>query len=225
MQARHGTSDHLIILLGRICNFAAGDLQRKRSDLLKQNGWHPHPDLIKLGLLFFPEWSSATAILSQSCREVTSTLEVNATRAWHEWAEIRAAFDSLKFYLGADFAPIAPEVASPSITPFGPALIYRTYAVAGIWLNFYMGMIITGRAHPAMPPTPMSAAHIAASLTSDFAIHIGQIAAGVSPDLSQLTEVSPTTAAALIESCLPLFVAGIQVRTPRPSPSRYWGRR
>lgn len=129
-----------------------------------------------------------------------------------EWQEIRSAFSVLKDYFGEDFAALGPEFTDPISTPFGPAKVYRTYGMAGIWLNFYMGLIIACRAHPSMPPAALMAAGIAARQTSVFANEIGRIAAGMCPSISLSTEANPQAAAALIESSVALFVAGVQVR-------------
>lgn len=74
-----------------------------------------------------------------------------------------------------------------------------------------MGLIILHRAHPSMPPAPLTAASLTASKTSTFGNEIGRIAAGIA-SVEQNIEVDPGKAGALIESSFALFVAGIMVR-------------
>ncbi|KAK2630455.1 hypothetical protein QTJ16_001275 [Diplocarpon rosae] len=131
--------------------------------------------------------------------------------AREEWQEIRRGFDLIESHLGEDFQALGPEYSAPIETPFGPALQYRTYGIAGIWMNFYMGLIACYRAHPDMPPAAMMAAGITARQTAGFANQVGRIAAGIAPNLSAITEVSPSVGAALIESSTCIFVSAVQV--------------
>jgi hypothetical protein len=141
-------------------------------------------------------------------------LETQKLEAEDEWQEIRNAFSVREDHFGEDFQPLGEEFSTPISTPFGTALQYRTYGVAGIWLNYYMGLIVCHRAHPSMPPAAMAAAGLAARKTAYFANEIGRIAAGITGDLSLTTQVNPGVGAALIESSTCLFIAGVQVRLP-----------
>lgn len=138
-------------------------------------------------------------------------LQTQTRQAEEEWHDIRNAFAILEHHFGENFQALGPEYSPPIQTPFGPALQYRTFGIAGIWMNYYMGLTACYRAHPSMPPAAMMAAGISAQQTSFFANEIGRIAAGVAPDCSMTVQVSPTIGAALIESCQPLFVSGVQV--------------
>ncbi len=140
-------------------------------------------------------------------------LESSTNDALREWDRIRRAFDTFKSFLGHDFEPLGPEYDRPRETPFGPALSYRTYSIAGIWMNFYMGLIVLYRAHPSMPPVAMIAAGMAAKQTAPYANQIGRIAAGLAEDCAHVTAVSTIVGAVFMESSFPLFVAGVQVRT------------
>ena len=131
--------------------------------------------------------------------------------AFREWEDIRASFEIFKSCLGPDFEPMGPDLATPEMTPFGPALLYRTLSIAGIWLNYYMGLIALQRAHPAMPPVAMIAAGMSAAQTAPWAYTIARIAAGLHEDTSHVSAVSTLVGAAFIESGFCLFVAGIQV--------------
>lgn len=131
--------------------------------------------------------------------------------AFREWEEIRAAFELFRSQLGPDFEPMGPDLATPENTPFGPALMYRTYSIAGIWMNYYMGLIALQRAHPSMPPIAMIAAGMSAQQTAPWAYTVARIAAGLHEDTSHVSAVSTLVGAAFIESGFCLFVAGIQV--------------
>lgn len=135
----------------------------------------------------------------------------NIEAAIQEWGEIRKAFDIFESSLGIGFQPLSGEFQDRRDTPFGKPLQYRSYAVAGIWLNFYMGLICLHRSHPNMPPAAMQAARIVASQTAWHAKQIGRIAAGLVDNLSVAVDISVTLAAALVESSFCIFVAAIQV--------------
>lgn len=148
-------------------------------------------------------------------------LETSTNKAMEEWTAILEAFNLFKDSLGADFQPMGPDVHPQRDSPFGPAWTYRTLPIAGVWMNFYMGLVILHRAHPIMPPFAMVAAHMCARETQPYANEIGKIVAGVSDDWGAETMVSTLVGAAYIECCFPLFVGAVQVRRPFsfPSPS------
>ena len=235
--------------MGRIADFAAKDIKRKRL-AMKANGghWKPQPEFMRMqpteasGSQSFARtlpkqspqmpgfsgmvpgvqeaqlpmgFESSRDSSPQSTQSDEMDLKARTQEAEEEWQEIRNAFSVLEDYFGEDFQALGPEFAEPMETPFGPALKYRTYAIAGIWMNFYMGLIVCHRAHPSMPPAAMMAAGIAARQTASFANELGRIAAGIAPDCSRTTQVNPTVGAALLESTACLFVAGVQVSGPR----------
>lgn len=138
-------------------------------------------------------------------------LEAATVEAEMEWNEIRNAFEVFEQSLGPDFQPLSPEYMHPLSTPFGPALYYRTYSIACIWDLYYAGRIITARIHPSMPPAAMMAAGVAAAQTKEWAQLVGRVCAGLQPT-NVATELNPSLGAALIESSLALFFAGIQYR-------------
>jgi hypothetical protein len=143
-------------------------------------------------------------------------IDVSTANAMREWEEIRHAFDVFRERLGPDFEPMGPDFTPPQMTPFGPALVYRTYSIAGIWMNYNMGMIALHRAHPSMPPVAVIAAGMAAQQTGRWANTIARIAAGMHEDTAHVTAVSTLVGGALLESGFPLFVAGVQVCLPPP---------
>ena len=211
-------------MLGRTADFAARDLKRKFA-IRRYGGAQPAEELNKLiklpptaELLITSRGFIASTAPPRNLEENHSDLQADTELAVEEWQAIHSAFGVLEDRFGRDFAPLGPEFGTGAATPFGPALQYRTYGVAGIWLNFFMGRIVADRAHPAMPPMALVAAGMAGRKTQNFAYEIGRITAGISPDLTQATKVNPTLAAALIESCLALFVAGIQVEISRNLP-------
>lgn len=238
----YGTFDHMILLLGRLANFQAKDIKRKRL-AMKANGgrWQPPesmraqqppqaqaqtnaapqtppqmpnfsgmvPDVqeAQLPMGFEPSRDSPTSTQSEDTDLQSQTYAAN-----EEWQEIRDAFDLLESHFGEDFQALGPEFSTPIQTPFGPALQYRTYGIAGIWMNLYMGLITCYRSHPSMPPAAIMAAGITARQTAGFANQLGRIAAGIAPDLSMATEVNPGVGAALIESSTCMFVSAVQLQ-------------
>lgn len=143
-----------------------------------------------------------------------------ATRvALAEWDALHDAFEAFRARLGPEFQPLGDEYTDRRETPFGTAVQYRTFSVAGIWMNFYMGLICLHRAHPSMPPAAMMAAGRAARDTAPYARELGRVAAGLSDeDVSNRSEISTLVGAAFIESCFCLFVAGVQVCFRASSP-------
>ena len=137
--------------------------------------------------------------------------ETLTAEAHQEWNSLVAAFENFKTYFGPEFEALGPDVYPAKDTPYGPAAHYRTYSIAGIWMNYYMGYIMLHRAHPNMPPVAMMAAGLAAQQTAPYAREIGRIAAGLEENISSLGQVSTLMGAALIESAFCLFTAGVQV--------------
>jgi len=149
-------------------------------------------------------------------------LDASTAAAVAEWEAIRQAFEAFRNNLGADFAPLGLEhTGTPEMTPFGPALMYRTFSIAGIWMNYFMGLIVLYRSMPSMPPVAMAAAGIAAQQTAPWACEIARITAGLCENLNNQATVSMLVGAACIESGFCLFVAGVQVRLLR-SENRIW---
>jgi hypothetical protein len=139
-------------------------------------------------------------------------LEDWTVEAEEDWHEIHTAFSILKENFGPDFQPLGPEHCQPIESPFGPALQYRTYSIAGIWIIYYMGLILCHRYHPSMPPVATVAAGLAARQTGFYANEIGRISAAIAPHASQMAQVSTGVGAGLIECIFGLFIAGVQVR-------------
>lgn len=138
-------------------------------------------------------------------------LDARTVEALQEWEQILLAFYEIKKHFGPDFEPLGADIYPSQPTPYGPATHYRTYSIAGIWMNYYMGLIVLHRAHPKMPPVAMLAAGMSAGTTMPWALKVGRIAAGLEENITHLKVVSTLMGAALIESAFPLFVAGVQV--------------
>lgn len=225
-----------MLLLGRLCNFVAQDITRKRSALkrapqgagpaappgqraagMPQHGQSP-PMMAGLvptsGFVTVPTGFSPPRETSpQSDRSEGVDFDESTAAAIREWESIRQAFEIFRANLGQDFAPLGPDLGPPQPSPFGPARTYRTFSIAGIWMNYYMGLIVLHRAHPSRPPIAMVAAGMAAQETGVWANEIGRIAAGLTTeDCSNLAGISTLVGAAFIESSFCLFVAAVQVR-------------
>ncbi|KAI0132752.1 hypothetical protein BJ170DRAFT_700503 [Xylariales sp. AK1849] len=230
LDAIYGTYDHLMLLLGRLVNFASRDLNRKRRAFgLKGTfgpsgappgtfpGMVPASGRVTVPMGFSPPRQEESSPKSDSVEE--DDLEALTILAYREWEGIKAAFEALKAHFGPEFEPLEADLYPVSMTPFGPALRYRTYSIAGIWMNYYMGMIVLHRAHPEMPPVAMMAAGASAHHTMRYAMEIARIAAGLEENVSMLREVSTLVGAAFIESSFCLFVAGVQYQA---EPQRNW---
>ncbi|SPO05939.1 related to UPC2 - regulatory protein involved in control of sterol uptake [Cephalotrichum gorgonifer] len=220
LHAIYGTFDHLLLLLGRLSEFTSDDLPRKRkvNALPGPPGGGGSPPMFP-GMFPTPGKVSAPMGFSPPPREASpqsdgmdeGDLEKATRAALETWESIRLAFESFRSRLGPSFQPLGDEYVDRRETPFGTAVQYRTFSVAGIWLTFYMGLICLYRAHPSMPPAAMMAAGRSARETAPFAKEIGRIAAGLSDeDLSNSSEITTLVGAAFIECSFPLFVAGIQ---------------
>lgn len=138
--------------------------------------------------------------------------DTSTAAALHEWENIKQTFAIYRSQLGPDFEPLGPEYEPPAGSPFGLALKYRTYSIASIWMNYYMGLIVLYRCHPSMPHIAMAAAAMAGRQTAPFAIEIGRIIAGLTvEDLNTMMHINTLLGAVSIESSFPLFVAAVQV--------------
>ncbi|KAF4513515.1 hypothetical protein G6O67_000779 [Ophiocordyceps sinensis] len=218
IHAVYGTYDHLMLLLGRLANFTARDLARKRkmnrtpganagaSSPPQFPGIVPTHGNFRVPFGFSPPMGHSPQTDSNDDSDALQSLEA----AEQEWEGIRQGFEALENHLGPQFQDLKSGRTHDIHTPFGSALQYRTYSVAGIWMNYYMGLIHLYRSHPSMPPAAMQAAQLAAGVTAGFANQVGRIAAGLTEDCSRMPDVSTTLAAAFIESSFCLFVAAVQ---------------
>ncbi|KAM0249385.1 hypothetical protein ACHAQJ_009060 [Trichoderma viride] len=216
----YGTYDHLILLLGRLSDFVSKDLSRKQKAIEAQGGsagagsppmfpgMFPTFGKVQAPMGFSPPRDSTP----QSDAQDDIDPEASYEAAMQEWNNIYRSFEIFKSHLGPEFQPISDGLGGQRGTklPFGDAIYFRTYSIAGIWMNYYMGFIHLYRSHPSMPPVAMRAAGLMAKKTAVFALKIGQIAFGLAADCSEYGEINTYLGAALIESSFCVFVAGIQ---------------
>ncbi|KAI1344595.1 hypothetical protein F5Y15DRAFT_116190 [Xylariaceae sp. FL0016] len=234
--ALFGTYDHLMLLLARLTTFTSHDLARKREAMRKNKTAGPKsppgmfPGMMPASekMTFLPMGFSPPRDIAEPAGQQSyvprmgsggpddyesydADLDTRTAEACREWEQIREAFDTFASALErSEFTPLGPDVHPALATPFGTASHYRTYSIAGIWMNYYMGLIVLHRAHPGMPPVAMLAAGLSARTTMPHALALGRIAAGLEENIADLTAVSTLMGAALIECAFPLFVAGIQ---------------
>ncbi|KAF5001757.1 hypothetical protein FGRMN_824 [Fusarium graminum] len=229
LEAIYGSYDHLILLLGRLADFSSKDIARKRRASLAKgpppaanNGSPPSfPGIVPTdGNFKVPRGFTPPREVSPES-EPTEDLDIEASyqAALREWESIKRGFEVYESNLGPEFQPLKPEFSDKRDSPFGMTMQYRTFSVAGIWMNFYMGMINLVRCHPSMPPAAMQAAGMSARQTGPYSNKLGRIAAGLSEDVSQATEITTLVSAAFIESCFCLFVAAIEYQDEK---QRHW---
>jgi hypothetical protein len=138
-----------------------------------------------------------------------------------EWEAVSAVQTTISHILTNTeaFAPLPPDLCPPvpgtmgNMTPFGPALVHRSYDISIIWTLVHLAKIILLRSHPAMPPAAQMAAGVCAPATQPYATLIGRITAGMQIPLGE--DLSPSLGAVLTESTLSLFFAGVQYQDPK----------
>lgn len=217
----YGTYDHVVLLLGRLANFSAKDRVRKNKETAAQaspqtRASPPFPGIIPTkGKVRPPTGFSPPPGVSPQSESTAEEFEATWTleTAMQEWEQIRRAFALLKTWFSPEFQPLSTEYADRRNSPFGTVIQYRSYAVAGVWMNYYMGLIHLYRCHPRMPWAALQAVGRAAQETSTYANQIGRISCGLLPDTTHMLDANPLAAAALIECAFCLFVAGVQVRS------------
>ena len=245
LDAVFGSLDHVLLLMGRVANFAGNDRPRKmrvhreRERAAQQQrsasqseasgtpmrqgppqtpstqqpspmyGYMPNPGQIRVPRGF--DQAKHDRLYTAPVPSADKSLEIATCEAEAEWAAISHAFDVYFESLGPDYAPLSPEHMSPASTPFGPALYYRSYSIACVLVMYYCGRIILERSKPSMPPVAMAAVGMAAPSTAQYAITIGRICAGIQP-IDSSVSLNPHHGAALMDSCMGLFHAGVQYR-------------
>ncbi|KAI4204822.1 MAG: hypothetical protein LQ350_000888 [Teloschistes chrysophthalmus] len=231
--------DHLVLLFARLTDWAARDRGRKvkvqkkaeqdMNMLMSQQSprWTPNrgqnpaaqpPPMY--GMVPAPPHVHLPSGFDQSRQDhheanqiilQDAELEEATHAAEREWADICAALDILEEALGPDFQPLSSDLMPPLSTPFGPAIYHRTYSIACIWSLLITARIYATRVAPAMPPAAMVAAGVAAPATAHWANIIGRITGGLQP-ISSTAPLNPSHGAALMDSSMSLFHAGVQFR-------------
>jgi hypothetical protein len=145
--------------------------------------------------------------------------------AEEEWQEMSRAHATIASTLANNeaFAPLSddlyPIAPGGNMTPFGPAIVHRSYDISTIWTMLHLCKILLVRSHPAMPPAATIAAGVAAATTKPYATLIGRVSAAMQVPASDDIPLSPFLGAALIETTMALFFAGVQYQEP---PQRTW---
>ncbi|KAF2999782.1 hypothetical protein E8E13_005634 [Curvularia kusanoi] len=137
-----------------------------------------------------------------------------------EWDSINAAHATIaQIFSSTDaFAPLPPELQvippgqTSTMTPFGPALVHRSYDISVLWTLLHLAKVILLRSHPAMPPAMMMAAGVCAQATGPYATLIGRITAGFQLPMGE--DLSPILGCVLQETTMGLFFAGVQYQDP-----------
>ncbi|KAF2469656.1 uncharacterized protein BDR25DRAFT_46870 [Lindgomyces ingoldianus] len=167
--------------------------------------WHDSP---KPPHTPHPKFADLPSAYDAALNDWTSIL--HAHTALSQILSSTAPFDPLPSDLNfTAFAPGGPT------TPFGPALVYRSYDISILWTLLHLSHILLLRSHPAMPPAAMAAASICAPATAPYANLVGRIAAGLQMPMTESTPLNPNLGAAMIESTMSLFFAGIQYQDPK----------
>jgi hypothetical protein len=114
--------------------------------------------------------------------------------------------------LPEDLFPPAPGVdggmgGKGNTTPFGPAILYRSYDISILWTTLHLAKIVLLRSHPGMPAAAQMAAGVCATVTAPYCNLIGRITAGM--QIPVTSDLSPFLGAVLTESTMPLFFAGV----------------
>ncbi|KAF1939957.1 hypothetical protein EJ02DRAFT_407413 [Clathrospora elynae] len=138
-----------------------------------------------------------------------------------DWESISAAHTTVVQMLESmeAFAPLPEDLYPPvpggdehqarNMTPFGPAIIHRSYDISILWTVAHLTKIILLRSHPAMPPAAHMAAGVCAStgVTTLYTTLIGRICASLTIPANK--DLSPFLGAVLTESTMALLFAGI----------------
>lgn len=123
-------------------------------------------------------------------------------------AQILVTTDAFAALPAEIYPPVPGRSHASNMTPFGPALIHRSYDISVLWTLLHLAKIILLRSHPAMPPAAQMAAGVCAPATQPYAMLIGRITAGMQIPLGE--DLSPFLGAVLTESTMSLFFAGVQ---------------
>ncbi|KAK3326725.1 hypothetical protein B0H66DRAFT_168088 [Apodospora peruviana] len=202
----HGTFDHLMLLLWRTADFVERERTRRQAAAArppKSSG---------------PE--GGANLPDDRLRHLNTIIALEHAR--ENWNSLKQYYEDFKSKLGHQFEPLGSEYISKT-SPFGSVLQYRTFSVAGIWMNYHMGLIHVYRSEPGIaselegPALPQAAEAAATARQAGIMLSantIGRIAAGLRPDILFRNRdddpMSPLHCGALIESYLPILAAGTQ---------------
>ena len=144
--APYGSFDHVVLLLARIADFAVKDRKRKlkvekssmgspldngrRTSTVSNNTSATPPPNV-----FNSRGASHSPASTASHAYDSIDLNIATAHALQEWNSIKAALDFVAASLGPYFQPLDAEYQSPLLTPFGPALLYRSWDLSVFWTN------------------------------------------------------------------------------------------
>lgn len=224
ISAIYGSFDHLLLLLGRVTDFAVRDRSRKVKASASRSGEAARrARKTPQAPTFFGISSAGASAPMPSAYQPSTPLgefnvanegditDLNATtkQALDDWTSIKTALNTYASMLGENFQPLSDEYNQPLSTPFGKALFYRTSEIGCLWAIYNMTLIIAHRSHPHMPPQVDDATINAGVETRQYSYDIARIAAGmVLPSYNQT--MNPIQGAAFCEICLPLYFAAVQ---------------
>lgn len=207
---------------------SANQTQCEQSEQQKREKSHGVPPFYGMapshGLSSLPKRYVATPSLASSQPHPASSnphrsladLPAATAAAEQEWQQISLAHATVARILASReaFMPLAEDLypAAPggNTTPFGPALVHRSYDISTLWMTLHLAAILLLRSHPAMPPAATVAVGVAERATRPYAMLIGRIAASMQVPASDDIPLSPFLGAALIEATMGLFFAGVQ---------------
>lgn len=174
-------------------------------------GMAPMPTKIAIPVSYFTN-ATTPPHESPTSEKMEHDLESETQAALAEWSQMYAALLELETRFGPALRPLDRQLY-PSMSPFGPPIMYASFSVSVIWALYYAAHIIALRGHPHMPPFAHVAAGVAEAKTAEYANLIGRIAAGMMTEPIRHS-LNPQVGATYCEVAIPLFVAGIQYKEP-----------
>ena len=140
----------------------------------------------------------------------SATENAQIKKAMSDWITLHQDLKNLKNRRESTSLPISKRYDTKFLPPFGHTVVYCTHALACWWAQFYMARILLRRVHPDIPAIASAAVKSAELETEDDALMVGRIIAGIIPLDARI--VHPATQGVLIESTMPLFIAGMQYK-------------
>ncbi|KAK4208385.1 hypothetical protein QBC37DRAFT_78976 [Rhypophila decipiens] len=195
--AIHGTSDNLFSLLRKVADYVT-EVEGCKAAAMRE------PGVVV----------DASAEKEDSARSVDIFAARRREGVGRNLARLQQEFEDFKRHLGEEYEPLVDESfpVGLALSSFGSSQQFRSYAVAGIWMNFYMGLIHLRQLELSLSHQETAAPELNERISQDtaqFVDHICQIAAGLMADMDVAdSTATPAHAAALIESCVPLSIAG-----------------
>jgi hypothetical protein len=140
----------------------------------------------------------------------SATESVQTEKAMSDWIALHEDLENLKNRRESTSLPISKRYDLKFLPSFGHTVVYNTHALACWWAQVYMARILLRRVHPDIPTIASAAVTSAEIETEDDALMVGRIIADIIPLDARI--VHPATQGVLIESTMPLFIAGMQYK-------------